>query len=201
VGRNTHQPSTEGGVMEFKKDMTGKLEKAVKYTIDKHRPDLDCLNFLCVWRDKEKLSDGKIVQAEVYKLSNKHRDVFGMDVMLEVEINNWKSLSTEEKKKLIFHELEHVQVEYELDKDDEDEDEVEEDKTAQQIFEELIKDEKHEGQPKRDKEGRVVFYIVPHDLEIKRFRSELLKFGLSPEEEAMRQYLNFIYKRVGMTEK
>lgn len=186
--------------MEFKKDMTGKLEKAVKFTIAKHRPELDCLNFLCVWRDKEKISDGQVVQAEVYKLSNKHRDIFGADVMLEVDINAWKARSKDEKKKLIFHELEHVKVEYEI-AGEEDEEDVEQNLSAQQIFENLLKDEKPEGQPKRDKEGRVVFYIVPHDLEIKRFRSELLLFGLSPDEEAMRQYLNFIHKRVGLTEK
>ena len=185
--------------MKFKKDKSGQLEKAVSWCIKKYRKDLECLSFLCVWRDKEKIQDGKLVAAEVCKLSNKNRDVFDYDVMLEVDLEHWKSISKEEKKKLIFHELQHVKVAYELSEEKNPKEEQEQ-KTAQEIFEELLDEPDIVGEPKRDKQDRVVFSIIPHNLEVSRFKQELLTFGLSPEEEALRQFLNYVKKNVGMTD-
>lgn len=188
--------------MKFKKDESGKLDKAVTWVIKNKRPDLECLSFLCVWRDKEKLVDGKLVEAEVSKISNKNRDVFGYDVMLEVDLNNWKSLSVKQKKKLIFHELEHVQVEYMLEDSEKatDEDEEENEIDSKAMFEDMLDISRPYGEPKRDKQDRVVFYIVPHDIELMRFRSELLTFGLSKDEEVLRQFLNYVKKTKGLDE-
>lgn len=184
--------------MKFKKDETGKLEKAVQWCIKKYRPDLECLSFLCVWRDKEKFHEGKLIEAEVSKISNANRDVFGYDVMLLVDINNYKSLSKEEKQKLIFHELQHVVVEYELSDKKKDDGEVD-DATPQMLFEDMLADNEPIGEPKRDKQDRIIFKIRPHNVEIARFREELLMYGLSPDEEALRLFLNHVKKTVGYT--
>lgn len=180
--------------MKFKRDKTGKLEKYVKLCIKKYRPELDCLEFLCVWRNKEKFDDGLLVYAEVQKLAPKYRDSFGYDVLLCVDMNAWKELSKEERKKVIFHELEHIKLEYELEKSDNTEE-----KSAQEIFENMLEDIEPEGDPKIDKDGRYAFRIIPHNLRLNRFKSELLKYGLSEEEEAIRQFLNYVYKKVGLS--
>ena len=181
--------------MKFKRDKSGKLEKYVRNCIKKFRPDLECIEFLCVWRDKEKFDDGQLVMAEVQKLPPKYRDSFGYDVLLCVDMNAWKDLPKDEKKKVIFHELEHVKLEYDLEKSDD-----KENKTAQEIFEDLLNDELPEGEPKVDKEGRTCLKIIPHNLKIARFKAELLRFGLSPDEDAIRQFLNYVYKKVGLCE-
>lgn len=187
--------------MKFKKDKTGKLEKAVQWCIKKYRPDLACLNFLCVWRDKEKIHEGKLVLAEVYKLPNKTRDVFGYDVMLEVDSNYWNSASSEERKKLIVHEGLHIVVEYELDNSEEKPKEEKKPKTSQEILESYLADDTPVGNPKLDKGGRILYHLVPHSVSVERFHKELLIYGLSEEEEALRQFLNYVHKNVGYTKK
>lgn len=185
--------------MQFNKDETGKLEKAVNYIVNKYRPDLKDVSFLCVWREEEKIEDGGLVLGEVAKLSNKNRDVFGYDVMLEVDRAAWDDSDKEEKKKLIFHELQHVKIETEAD-DKNNEDLPHENKTAQELFEERLEDSNAiKGEFKYDKQGRLKIKIRPHSLSVNRFNEELLIFGLSEEEEALRLFLNHVHDTVGMT--
>lgn len=187
--------------MQFQKDKTGELDKAVRYIIRKFRPDLDALEFICVWRDKEKIVDGKLVLAEVMKLSNKNRDIFGYDVMLEVDENAWASMSTPEKKKLIFHELQHIQLDHEGGEEIKEDTPKEPEKiemTAQAMFEKMISQEDYiPGDPKEDKQGRISFSIMPHNINTPRFTQELLHFGLSEEEEALRLFLNHVKDNIG----
>lgn len=167
--------------MQFKKDKSGKLEKLVNQIIDKYRPDLKCLNFLCVWRYKEKITDGRLVLAEVFKLSNKNRDVFDYDVLLEVDQNAFKSSSAEERKQLIFHELEHVVVEYQVDKDvDKGKGDKRSKKKSRSSDERSVK-----TRGKRSRE------ITEEDIEIeesshpentKKGKKKPVKFGLSAQE-------------------
>jgi predicted metallopeptidase len=186
--------------VKYLKDKKEILIKAVNYTIKQHRPDLSYLSFATAWRTHPKYSEGKLVAAEVIKFSTLHRDLHGKDVLLLVDKEIWKDLSKEEKKKLIFHELEHVVVEFEgQSKKKKKKKWEQEDLTAQEIFESLLEERNVDGTPKEDKEGRIKFKLVPHDLDLRRFRSELSIYGLSAEEEGMRNYLNHIAKTVGKT--
>lgn len=181
------------------------LPKMLEKVVKKYRPDLEEVKFLCCWRDEPRYDDGLLVMADVARLSNRDRDLYGYDVRLTVDEGYWEKATLQEKEKLLFHELEHIQVELIPDVGDEEEseenDEEESDKepTAEEIFKQLLTPEIREGEPKRDKEGRIVVYVVGHDLDIRRFKSELIKFGLTNYEEGMRRYLNFIYEEVGLT--
>lgn len=178
--------------MKFKRDKSGKLEKYVKNCIKHHRPELECLEFLCAWRE-EKWQDGMLVMAEIQKLSPKYRDTLGYDVILTVDMNAWKECSKEEKKKLIFHELSHIRLEYDGEKQED-----KENWSAKEIFESMLEETVPSGDPKEDKAGRIIVKCVPHSLQIMRFKEELLLFGLSPSEEAIRQFLNYVHKKVGL---
>lgn len=175
--------------MKFNYDNSGVLKKYVDICIEKYRNDIKDLNFLCAWRNKEKWEDGELVLAEVQKLPPKYRDTLGYDVALIVDANAWKNLKKQEKRKLIFHELEHVQLEY-------DKTEVTS-KTVQEMFEAILDDDV-QGLPKYDSDDRIKIQIRDHNLVIKKFSKELLKFGLSEKDEAIRQFLNYVYKNKGL---
>jgi DNA-binding MarR family transcriptional regulator len=48
-------------------------------------------------------------------------------------------------------------------------------------------------------DGRLCFYMLPHDLDIRRFRDELMRYGLSEEENEIRKFLNKVFKEKGLT--
>lgn len=171
--------------MRYEVDQSNKLSKAVQHVIDKHHDLLNSaeLKFIYVWRLEPKMEDGKLIIASVNKLSNRDRDVFGVDVRLEVDKAAWKLLSKEDKIKVLDHELMHIYME----RDGELEEGVEENSP------EDTRDFKY------DKDGRVCFYMVPHDLDIRRFKEEMMRYGLSSEENDIRVFLNKVYKQVGLT--
>lgn len=114
-------------------------------------------------------SEGGLIAAEVSKVSNRDRDLYGFDIRVEVDTEYWKKCLKEEKFKLAYHELSHISPVF---------------VTA--------------GDPdsgiKEDKEGRLKYKLLQHDIVIKRFKAELEEFGLSKEEERMRRTLNKIAK-------
>lgn len=183
----------------MKDTSNGVLYKTVGTVINKFRPDLEELAFLCCWCDVPKKDGNMSVLADVFKLNNRDRDLYGYDLRLTVYTDRWEELDQVEREKLIFHELEHISVSLMSDLDDEEEEDEEEEipedeKTAEQVLEELLKPEVREGTPLRDKDNRIMFSLVDHDIDIRRFKSEMLLYGLSEYENGIRKYLNKIYK-------
>lgn len=159
--------------MKFTVDETGKLKRVFSDVIDEYFPKLKILKFIYVWRDSEKFDDGQLIAAEVFKLSNRDRDLWGFDVRVEIDEAFWTKQSKEDKKKLVYHELSHIQLDMEVDKDTgEETDEV-----------------------KTDAEDRISFFIVNHDLVLRRFKRELKKFGLSETEREILEFLQRIDKK------
>lgn len=153
--------------MKFIKDESGSLEEEFDFVKDRFYSELDELKFLYVWRDSEKFDDdGMIIYAEVRKLSNRDRDIFGYDVAIEVWKDGWKKANKDERNKIIFHELRHIKI-------DEDEE---------------------TGEIKYDKDDRVKYSLIPHDIVIRRFTEDLRKFGLSEQEDNIRVFLNSVHK-------
>ena len=161
--------------MKLTIDRTGKVERLFNKIIEEHFPELSVLKFVYAWRDKEKLDDeGVPVLAEVYKLSAKDRDLWGFDVRLEIDEERWTEKEKSEKRSVAYHELLHIVLEYE-------EADPEKGRSKKSL--------------KMDNEGRVCFYLTPHDVVIKRFEKEMKKYGLSDHEERVRRLLNKIHKK------
>jgi len=159
--------------VKFTIDETGKIKKVFERVIEEHYEKLKILKFVYVWRDTEKMDDGQVVHAEVFKLSNKDRDLWGYDVRVEVDENNWVKLDREHKERLAWHELYHIELEYEVDKESKEETE----------------------DVRIDSEDRICFHCKTHDLIIRRFKKELKKFGLSEDEEEVLDFLKRIDKK------
>lgn len=158
--------------MKFTIDTTDKIKKVFEDVLDEYFKRLKVLKFVYVWRDTEKFDDGQLIIAEVCKLSNRDRDLWGYDVRVEVDENHWAKVSKEERRRIAYHELLHPKLEYEVDKESGDEtDDV-----------------------KLDAEDRVCFHMAEHDIVIKRFRKELKRFGLSEAEEEILDFLKRVDK-------
>ena len=159
--------------MKYHIDDTGKIKKVFERVLEEYYEKLKILKFAYVFRDKEKFDDGRLIAAEVGKLSNKDRDLWGYDVRVEVDEENWVKLDKEQKEKLAYHELMHVELEYDVDKDSgEETDDI-----------------------KIDNEDRICFHMKPHDLCIIRFKKELKKYGLSEAEEEVLDFLKRVDKK------
>lgn len=198
--------------MKYTKDDKTLPELANK-VIQKYRPDLREVKFLFCWRDNAKYSDNLRILADVAKLSDRDRDLYGFDVRMTVDLEAFHLLNKAEKEKLMFHELEHVRVQLipdvaEREEDPQDkryevgeaEEKGETSKTAEEILEELMTPDIVDGEPMYDNEGRIKIYMMGHDLDIRRFKSEMHLYGLSVEEEGMRRYLNYIHDNIGLTQ-
>lgn len=151
---------------EYKIDKTGTLEEIFNEVIEESFEELKCLKFQYVWRKKDKVDKhGLLIQATVFKLSPKMRDLHGYDVQVEVHKESFPE-KRKLRKKLAYHELKHI---------------------------ELKKDE--DGAVALDKQGRIKYILVPHDIAILRFKEELEKYGFdSSEEDAVNELIG-IYKR------
>jgi Putative phage metallopeptidase len=147
-------------IRTYKKDDTGELEKIANALI--HEEDspfelLKGLRILYAWCDppEEESKSGRTLDGSVRKLNGRERDFFGYDVAIVMSDLLWANKSDVQKQKLVWHELNHLQV---------DEDDTTESGLA------------------IDKAGRVVIRLRPHDLNMDRFAGELKKFGASEEE-------------------
>ncbi len=168
---------------EFEIDDTGKLKKYFDKIINRYFKDFILLKFLYVWRDKQIFEEGKIVVASVSKLSVRDRDLFGFDVRMEVDRSMWSDMPNTERFKTAFHELQHIEIEY-YEIDEEEDDNLS-----------LADPNSQSREAKVDKQDRIKFHLLEHDVSLKRFKSELSKFGLSEEEDDLRRLLNSISKK------
>jgi len=163
-------------------DKSDEIELRFTKVMTKFFPEFEALKFIYVWRMEPKYTEeDQIVVASVTKMSNKDRDLWGYDVKVEVDKEAWSTMTMSDRLKTAFHELLHIKLLYE-----ESEEETETEKAR-------VKDKTKNI--KLDKDDRVCFYMEGHDLVLNRFKRELQKFGLSSQEEEMRQFLNKVHKK------
>ena len=151
--------------MKFTHDDSGELKEYFESVIAREFEELKFLNFVYVWCEDERTDDdNRVIVCMVRKIGNRDRDIFGYDIAVEASQEEWDKLTEDDKFRIAFHECLHVHV-----------------KT-------IMNDKKIE--PKRDKNGRVSFSIKEHDISLKRFKEELIKFGLSGEEKKVLHFLS-----------
>ena len=147
------------------------LKELFEAVIAEHFPILENFRFVYTWRDTPKYDDDNaLIIASVHKLPNQQRDIFEVDIRVEVDEENWLEVKEDEKYQIAFHELLHIRPEL-IDPKDEDSG---------------IKEDKHE---------RAMLNLIPHDIVIKRFKDELLKFGLGVDLKKVRLFLNKVYRK------
>ena len=114
---------------------------------------LNKINILFVWRlgDLPRYDEeSRQVLAQTRRLPSRERDVYGYDVEVEVFKQAWKRLGPKKQRRVIWHELNHIEIE-----------------------------QGENFKPNRDKDGRILIEIRSHDVVITTFNAELDKFGLS----------------------
>ena len=109
--------------------------------------------------------DGGIVLAKASKLGNKQRDVFGYAFMIVVAHDLWREMPKKKRLRLLWHELNHLQIMYDED-----------------------------GNPETDAEGRVKTWLQKHDLIVRSFKEEIEKFGLDADALPTAKYLGRAYR-------
>lgn len=161
--------------IRYYKDKTGKLKKFADKIIksEKDYLPLKHLEILFVWREgkPKRDPDGGWIAAEASVLSARNRDIFGFDAQIEVSIAIWDTLSPEWRRRLIWHELRHLEVEMEGDGSGK-----------------LV--------PARDKAGRIVISLVPHDISLRTFKAEIDKFGIDTDDLETFRFITSRYRQV-----
>jgi hypothetical protein len=153
------------------KDKSGELEKLAAAVLSSDGDDLgrlDTIKILYAWRDPPRYDQKRamLVRGEAKKFSAKDRDLFGYDACVIIAQKVWKELSTEQRTRLIWHELYHIEV--------------------------LLD---HSGEPDLDDYGRIKIRMRRHDLNLERFSEELEKFGFEAEEKTATKKLIKIYRK------
>jgi len=147
--------------MSFWRDTSGKAEKYFKKVMKRFFPELNSAEFIYSFRNNEKTDDeGKVIIAEARKIPSKEKDLYGFDFEINMHADTWASAREEDKYRIAYHELSHCGIE--VDENDE---------------------------PKRDESGRIVTKMIPHDLYIKSFKSELQLFGISTDIEELAEFM------------
>lgn len=139
----------------------------------KNFPELNLLRFLFTWREgkPEWSKDNQVIMAQVKKLPPRERDVYLFDIELRVWYDGYQEMNHKQKRRTIWHELRHVQVD--LDED---------------------------FKPTLDSENRIRFHLAPHDIVIRTFADEVEKFGVNPQDKHPIQLLNHHLRKLN-TEK
>jgi hypothetical protein len=151
--------------MKFNK-AGSKVERMAKLLINEHFPHLKTIKILYVFRAKAKPGeDGTVIAGMARVLPTKLQDLWGYQAEIELALPVWNAMSASRKRRLLWHELRHLQVE-------------------------LDDDEK----PIEDKEGRVALHCDDHDVHIRTFSDELRMFGLEKSDIKVLRTLYRIYK-------
>ena len=153
------------------KDKSGELEKLATSVLSEDGDDLgrlDTIKILYAWRDPPRYDQARarLVRGEAKKLSTRERDLFGYDACVIMAQKVWKELSESQRRRLMWHELYHIEVQ--LD---------------------------HSGEPDLDDHGRIKIRLRRHDLNMERFSEELEKFGFEAEEKVATKKLIKIYRK------
>lgn len=141
-------------VLKFERDKTQELDDFFESCRAKYFPKLIHADINYVFRTSQRKDDeGMLVIGEARRLSSKERDIYEYDFEICIYKEVWNKASRKRKERIAWHELNHLVILY--SKIDEDE-------------------------PRIDKAGRILINLKPHDVVIKTFEEELIKFG--PEE-------------------
>jgi len=143
------------------KDRKGELEKIARKLINhsKYKKDfqvLPSLRFLFTWRlgdTPEYDKEGQALAATTHKLSTRERDVYRKDVEIRVFKDSWRKRGKRAKKRLMWHELYHIDVE-----------------------------QGENFKVNRDDDGRVIFELRKHDVRVNTFEKEVKLFGISAND-------------------
>ena len=137
------------------KDAKGELEAVANELIAEYKEfrSLSKIKILYVWKlgDSPDWDDeSRPIAAETRKLPNRERDIYGFDVEIKVFKSSWRKRGTKSKRRLMWHELQHIELE-----------EGENFKVA------------------RDDDGRVKIKLRSHSVAVNTFSEEIDRFGLS----------------------
>lgn len=118
------------------------------------------LRILFTWRDKPKKdAEGYTVVAQAIRLGPKWRDILEKDVEIEVCRSLWKSMTGQQRRRVIYHELSHILP--------------------------VVKN----GKLKKDGAGRVQVSLRKHDIVVKTFANEVKKFGPEQHDENIAKFV------------
>lgn len=155
--------------MKWKIDKTNILKEYFNELIDKYFSYLKDINIIYAWGKGKKIQDdSNLVLGETYKVSNLNRDLFGCDFIIVIYKEYWDSMDEKTKYKLAYHELCHCGVR--LDDN---------------------------NNIMRDNEDREKVYLKDHDIDLQRFKSELIEFGLDNHEKKMLKFLKKVNLKFG----
>lgn len=141
-------------ILKFEKDKTNELDDFFESCRIRHFPNLVHAEINYIFRTSQKKDDeGILIIGEAKKLSSKERDIYKYDFEICIYKEAWKKANRKRKKRLAWHELNHLVV---------------------------LHSRIDEDEPRIDKAGRILINIKPHDIIIKTFEEELIKFG--PED-------------------
>lgn len=150
------------------KDETGELEKVAKDLIPDEFPLIDEVEtrILYAWVDppEEDVANDRIIEGKTRRLTARDRDLYGYDLVIVIAQSLWEDKDANARKKLMWHELNHIMV---------------------------VEDPK-KGGFKVDPQGRIVYKLRKHDLNLERFAGEIIKFGADQGERAYIDTLNEI---------
>lgn len=151
--------------MKFNKAAT-KVEKMARIIIKEHFPNLKHIKILYVMRAKPKPGeDDTIIAGTARVLPAKMVDIYGFNAEIELAKPVWDAMDAKQKRRLLWHELRHLQVE--VGDDDE---------------------------PILDKDGRISVHCDSHDISMKTFSDELRLFGLQSSDIKVLRTLAKIYR-------
>lgn len=142
------------------KDETGELEKIAKEMIPYEFPLVDEVDtrILYAWVDppEEDVPNDRIIAGKTHRLGARDRDLYGYDIAIVIAHSLWQDKDANAKRKLMWHELNHIAV---------------------------VEDPK-KGGFKVDPQGRIMYKLREHDLNLERFAGEIIKFGADDGERA-----------------
>ena len=154
------------------RDTSGQLEKYARKVMKRYKGEfraLKHLKILYLWRlgDNPRYDDeGEPIAAQTRKLPTRERDVYEVDVEIEVFKQSWRRRGKNAKIRLMYHELRHISVE-----------------------------EGENFKVSFDDDGRVVFETVKHDLVVKTFEDEVKRFGLANRDVSSASVLSQALKK------
>jgi hypothetical protein len=130
-------------------DPTRFLERASKRFIERDFPALQFITMGFVWKNPFGRAGDQCPIPATYRLLNKRdRDVFGVDVIFELDPQAFVKLPLRDQYRAVYHLLRHLSV-----------------GTTDDL------------RPERDATGRVLISLERHDLHIRSFKDEVRRFG------------------------
>ena len=155
--------------VRYIKDSKGNLARLAAKIIKENKQFkfLKLVNIVYCYRTPPRISkDQMIVTGQARKMPAQARDLFDADFLVEMAYDVWKLLNKKARYRLMWHELNHCIV--------------------------VLDDT---WQPEKDRHGRIKLKIEHHDLVIKTFKEEVVKFGTAGHERAVAKFLKSKVKR------